>query len=476
MRTPVTASQQATLDALVHGLGGDGVLAAGAVAQRQSSWIDPAPLQALALLRPRTTAEVAAAMAICHAARQPVIVYGGGTNLVRATQSTPGDLLLSLERMAAIVDIDAANRTMTVQAGAPLQRVQEAAAAADLFFPLDLAARGSATIGGCIAMNAGGVRVLRYGVMRELVLGVEAVRADGTVLTGLNHMLKNNAGYDLKQLFIGSEGTLGVVTQAVLRLFPAPRTASTALLGMDDFAQVTALLPLLQRDLGGALASFEVMWNGYYRLTTTPPAPTRPPLSQEYGYYVLVETLGGDERSDRQHFERALDHAAHNGLFADAVIAGSERQRAELWRVREDSEQIERQHHLAFGYDVSLPIGAMEEYVADVMSGIELYFGDEARCWVYGHLGDGNLHINVWAPQMQPDDAGRVAAIVYGPLRLARGSISAEHGIGLEKKAYLALSRTPEEIATMRLLKRTLDPHNILNPGKLFDLEEATLP
>lgn len=476
MSTSVTAAQQATLDALANVLGRNGVLFAGDVAQRQSSWIDPVPLQALALLRPRTTAEVAAALAICHAARQSVIAYGGGTNLVRATQSTPDDILLSLERMAAIVDIDAANRTMTVQAGAPLQRVQEAAAAADLFFPLDLAARGSATVGGCIAMNAGGVRVLRYGVMRELVLGLEAVRADGTVLASLNHMLKNNAGYDLKQLFIGSEGTLGVVTQAVLRLFPAPRTTSTALLGMNDFAQVTALLPLLQRDLGGALASFEVMWNDYYRLTTTPPAPTRPPLSQEYAYYVLVETLGGDERSDRQHFERALDHAAHNGLFDDAVIAGSEHQRAELWHVREDSEQIERQHHLAFGYDVSLPIGAMEEYVADVMSGVELNFGVDARCWVYGHLGDGNLHINVSAPDLQPVDAGRVAAIVYGQLRLARGSISAEHGIGLDKKAYLALSRTPEEIATMQLLKRTLDPHNILNPGKLFDLEEPTPP
>ncbi len=476
MSTPATDSQQATLNALVNVLGSDGLLTAGEVAQRQSSWIDPAPLQALALLRPRTTAEVSAALAICHAARRPVIVYGGGTNLVRATQSTPGDILLSLERMASVVDVNRANHTMTVQAGAPLQRVQEAAAAADLFFPLDLAARGSATVGGCIAMNAGGVRVLRYGVMRELVLGLEAVLADGTVLTGLNHMLKNNAGYDLKQLFIGSEGTLGVVTQAVLRLFPAPSTASTALLAMDEFAQVEELLHLLQRDLGGTLASFEVMWNDYYRLTTTPPAPTRPPLGQDYAYYVLVETLGGDEQSDRKAFERALDHAAHNGLFDDAVVAGSERQRAELWRVREDSEQIERQHHLAFGYDVSLPIGEMEEYVADVQSGIELHFGDEARCWVYGHLGDGNLHINVWAPQLVPDDAGRVAAIVYGPLRLARGSISAEHGIGLDKKEYLSLCRTPEEIATMRLLKRTFDPHNILNPGKLFDLEEPTPP
>jgi FAD/FMN-containing dehydrogenase len=462
------------IDELLALLGTDGVLTGAAVLERATSWNDPAPLAALALVRPRTTDEVAAMLRLCHAARQPVVVYGGGTNLVHATHTTPHDLVLSLERMAGVVAVDAQNQTLTVQAGAPLQRVQEAAAARDLFFPLDLAARGSATVGGCIAMNAGGVRVLRYGMIRELVLGLEVVLADGTVLTALNAMLKNNAGYDLKQLFIGSEGTLGVVTQAVLRLFPAPRTHATALLAMDEFAQVAALLPLLQRDLGGALASFEVMWNDYYRLTTTPPAPSKPPLAQEYGFYVLVEALGGSERHDQQRFEAALDHAANDGLFDDAVIARTAQQRAELWRIREDSEQIERQHHLTFGYDVSLPIGAMEDYVADVRAGVVLHFGEAAQCWVYGHLGDGNLHINVWAPQFQPADADRVARIIYQPLSASGGSISAEHGIGLEKKAFLSLSRTPAEIATMRRLKAALDPHNILNPGKVFDPEEAS--
>ncbi|HHY55653.1 MAG TPA: FAD-binding oxidoreductase [Chloroflexi bacterium] len=457
-------------------LGVDGVLTGGALQARATSWSDPTPPDALALVRPRTTDEVAAVLRLCHAARQPVVVYGGGTNLVHATRTTPRDLIVSLERMASVVAVDAQNQTLTAQAGAPLQRVQEAAAAHGLFFPLDLAARGSATIGGCIAMNAGGVRVLRYGMMRELVLGLEAVLADGVVLTALNAMLKNNAGYDLKHLLIGSEGTLGVVTQAVLRLFPAPRTYATALLAMDEFAQVTALLPLLQRDLGGALASFEVMWNDYYRLTTTPPALGKPSLGQEYAYYVLVEALGGHERFDQVRFEAALDHAAHAGLFDDAVVARSHQQRSELWRIREDSEQIERQHHLTFGYDVSLPIGAMEEYVADVRSAIALHFGADARCWVYGHLGDGNLHINVWAPQLQPQDGDRMAQIVYRPLTAVGGSVSAEHGIGLEKKAFLSLSRTPAEIATMRRLKAALDPHHILNPGKIFDQEEMSHP
>lgn len=459
------------VDQLIALLGADGVLTDDAVHARATSWIDPAPLQALAIVRPRTTDEVAAVLRLCHAAQQPVVTVGGGTNLVHATHTTPRDLVLSLERMADIVAVDVQNQTLTVQSGAPLQRVQEAATAHGLFFPLDLAARGSATVGGCIAMNAGGVRVLRYGMMRELVLGLEAVLADGTVLTSMNAMLKNNAGYDLKQLFIGSEGTLGVVTQAVLRLFPAPRTHATALLAMEAFEQVTALLPLLQCDLGGALASFEVMWNDYYALTTTPPAANRPPLAQTHSFYVLVEALCGNERLDQSRFEAALDHAANDGLFDDAVIARTTQQRADLWRIREDSEQIEHQHHLTFGYDVSLPIGAMEDYVDDVCSGVERHFGKEARCWIYGHLGDGNLHINVWAPQLALEDAGRVAQIVYAPLQSVGGSISAEHGIGLEKKAYLRLCRTPQEIETMRRIKRALDPHNILNPGKVFDLE-----
>ncbi|MBE2240297.1 MAG: FAD-binding oxidoreductase [Caldilineaceae bacterium] len=461
------------IERLTTALGAEHVLTGAAVHERATSWIDPAPLSALAIARPRTTTEVATVLRLCHAARQPVVVQGGRTNLVRATHTTARDLVISLERMAAVVAVDVANQTMTVQAGAPLQHVQEAAAAHGLFFPLDLAARGSATVGGCVAMNAGGVRVLRYGMMRELVLGLEVVRADGAVLTMLNAMLKDNAGYDLKHLFIGSEGTLGVVTQAVLRLFPAPRTQATALLAMDNFAQVTALLPRLQRDLGGALVSFEVMWNSYYRLTTTAPAPSKPPLAQHYAFYVLVEALGGDKRLDQSRFADALEAAADKGLFDDAVIAYTAQQRADLWRIREDSEQIERQHHLTFGYDVSLPISAMDAYVEDVHAGVELHFGAAARCWVYGHLGDGNLHVNVWTPQLQLADADRIAAVVYAPLRLLGGSISAEHGIGLEKKAHLALCRTPAELEAMRLLKRSFDPHHILNPGKVFDVEDS---
>lgn len=457
------------IEQLRDALGTGGVLAGAVVGERQASWIDPAPLQAAAILRPRSTEELSAALAICHAAGQPVVTRGGATNLVDALHSTQNDIVLSLERMAAVESIDTAGQTLTVQAGAPLQAVQEAAAAAGLLFPLDLAARGSATIGGCAAMNAGGTRVLRYGVMRDLVLGLEAVLADGTVISSLNQMLKNNAGYDLKQLFIGSEGTLGVITRLVLRLYPGQPSAATALLACDTFAQVIELRRLLQGDLGGSLASFEVMWADYYRLTTTPPAPSKPPLRQDYSFYVLVEALGTAEGPTRHAFEGALEHAYNTGLVADAVVARNGSQRTALWRIREDSEQIERQHHLTFGFDVSLPVAKMEEYSEDVQSGIQLHFGDAAQCWVYGHLADGNLHINVWAPELAPKDRPAVEKVVYGALRLAGGSISAEHGIGLEKKAYLGWCRTPAELALMRRLKLALDPKCILNRGRVFD-------
>jgi FAD/FMN-containing dehydrogenase len=451
-------------------LGADAVLIGRDVAARASSWIDPSPLQAAAIVRPRTTEQVAVALRICHAAGQPVITVGGATNLVDATHSTPADVLLSLERMQAIEAVDVAGQTLTVQAGAPLQAVQEAAAKAELLFPLDLAARGSATIGGCAAMNAGGVRVLRYGVMRDLVLGAEAVLADGTVISSLNRMLKNNAGYDLKQLFIGSEGTLGVITRLVLRLYPGQQHAFTALLATDNFAQVIELRRLLQADLAGALTSYEVMWPQYYQLTTTPPAPSKPPLAQKYAYYVLVEALANSYERTRDAFQRTIDHGYNAGLISNAVIAAIDTQRARLWRVRDDSEQIERQHHLTFGFDVSLPVAEMEEYAEDLLAGVEYRFGTEARCWIYGHLADGNLHVNVWAPTLAPADRVTVEDIVYRPLRLCGGSISAEHGIGLEKKGYLSWSRTAEELALMRQIKLALDPKQILNRGKIFDV------
>ena len=334
-----------------------------------------------------------------------------------------------------------------------------------MVFPLDLGARDSATVGGNISTNAGGLRVLRYGMMRNLVLGIEAVLADGTVLTSLNRMLKNNAGYDLKQLFIGSEGTLGVVTRAELRLVSRTRSQETLLASLPSFDAMVGLLGRLDSGLGGQLAAFEALWGNYYDYNTTPAAGNAAPLPRGAPYYVIAESLGGDPEHDRARLETVLGEALEEGLVSDVVIASSENERRAIWAIREDVWEVQNIAPL-LTFDVSLPIENMKDYVQEIGDRV-LSLAGENRCFVFGHMADGNLHIVVAAG----DDAAmraQVEEIVYRPLAAIGGSVSAEHGIGLEKRAYLPLSRTPAEISTMRLLKRALDPKGILNPGKVF--------
>ncbi|HUJ04091.1 MAG TPA: FAD-binding oxidoreductase, partial [Rhizomicrobium sp.] len=398
-----------------------------------------------------------------------VVPWGGRTGLVEGTLAD-GAIALSLERMNAILDIDTDGATMTVEAGRVLQTVCEAADGKGLFFPLDLGARGSATIGGNISTNAGGNRVIRYGMMRELVLGLEAVLADGTVVSSLNHLIKNNAGYDLKQLFIGSEGTLGVVTQAVLRLRPKPVSQNVALVALDDFAHLPRLLRDVERGLGGTLSAFEVMWGDFYRLVTTPPAQGKPPLPQDHKYYVLIEALGGDEVGDGERFERVLMAELEKSEIADAVIAKSKAECGRIWGLRDDVLQAWRIAPV-FTFDVSIPIGKMEAYVDEVSRALAARW-PESKVMIFGHMGDGNLHFIAGVGDGTNEVRHEVEHIIYSPLEPRGGSVSAEHGIGLEKREYLALSRNAHEIALMQKLKRTLDPKNILNPGKIF-LEEA---
>lgn len=457
------------LDQLEEALGPDGLLTGADAEIRSTGWGRPEPCQARAIARPRSTEEVASVLRICHAARVPVVAQGGLTGLVGGTVPDDGEIALSLERMNQIEEVDVLGRTMRVQAGVPLQTIQERADAEGLLFPLDLGARGSCQIGGNISTNAGGNRVLRYGMTRDMVLGIEAVLADGTIVSALNRMIKNNAGYDIKHLFIGSEGTLGIVTRAVLRLRQRPRSHSAALVAVSEFNQVTAFLGVVDEKLGGTLSAFEVMWPEFYHLVTSEPAHNRPPLAYGHAYYVLVEALGADPKSDNERFESTLQKCFEKDLIVDAVVATSRAERDKLWDMRDDVEQLGRLGP-TFTFDVSLAIDDMESYVAEVREGLARPW-PKGQCIVFGHLGDGNLHVIVGVHNDSPETRRQVEEIVYGALRSRNGSVSAEHGIGTEKRAYLSWSRSEEEIQLMRMLKRTLDPHNLLNPGKVLATE-----
>lgn len=447
-------------------LGPEGLLLGADVAARRESWVSNASCKALAVARPQSTEQVAAVLAACHANRVAVVPYGGGTGLVEGATAGPDELLLTLERMRRVLEINEVERTAVVEAGVPLQVVQQQADERDLFFPLDLGARGSATIGGNIATNAGGNRVIRFGMMREMVLGLEAVLADGTIVSSMNRMLKNNAGYDLRQVFVGSEGTLGVITRAVLRLREKCLSESVALASVPRFADVLGLLKAVDARLGGTLSAFEVMWREFYEAVTLPAGTNQPPLPAGAAYYVLVESLGGDPERDPQRFEQVLAELLEQGALADVAIATTQAQRRAMWAIRDSVEQLRGLGPIVM-FDVSLPISAMESYLDEVRGELATGWKDHA-CVVWGHVGDSNLHLWISVRSTSPDVRRRVEGIVYGRLRILGGSISAEHGIGIEKRDYLGISRSDGEIALMRTLKRALDPSGILNPGRLL--------
>ncbi len=445
--------------------GEDAVLTGQDVSSRAVGIWRPQGIAAHAIVRPRSTTEVSEILKLCHKRGQTVVAHGGRTGLVEGADTVASDLILSLERMNGIESIDTVNRTMTLEAGVLLQTAQEEAEKNGLLYPLDIGARGSCTVGGNIATNAGGNRVIRYGMTRDMVLGMEVVLADGTIVSSMNEMIKNNAGYDIKQLFIGTEGSLGVVTRAVVRLRELPRSQETAVVAVESFEKMPPILKHMDAYLGGTLSAFEVMWNDFYCLVTTPPAKQKPPLAQDYLMYVLVEALGGDPQGDKARLEDALDAALLQGLAIDAAVAQNETQRRNFWAMRDDVEQI-FQYDPMFIYDVSLQVPHMAQYVADVKSNLKQKFGSH-RLFTFGHMGDGNLHFAISAGT---DESAHheVNLCVYEPLRQIGGSVSAEHGVGLEKRPYLDISRNETEVSVMRSLKSALDPKGILNPGKVF--------
>jgi len=445
-------------------VGDRSVLDSQSVANRATSYWNPSPMQAKALVLPATTEDVSEILRHCNDSGQSVITQGGLTNCVSAVEPSLDDIVLSTEKMTGIVEIDKIGGTAIVEAGTVLQAVQETVAQEGMCFPLDLGARGSCTIGGNIATNAGGINVLRYGMMRNLVLGLEAVMADGTVMTSMNRMLKNNAGYDMKQLFIGSEGTLGVVTRAVLRLFPQPASRQDALVAMTGIEDVIRFLGKLQHELAGNLSAFEIMWGAYYRAVTGENGH-RPPLPRDYPFYVVFQAEGSDPDIDEARFERVLGDALEEGLIADAVLPKSATETRAIWEIRENFEPalVKPPFYL---YDVSLPIRDMAAYVASVEENVRKRWSG-GRCVALGHMADGNLHFFV-APMEDGDFHAASDECVYGPLQQYGGSVSAEHGIGLEKISWLPHSKSAAEIQLMRTLKKSLDPNNILNPGRVL--------
>jgi FAD/FMN-containing dehydrogenase len=418
----------------------------------------------VALVLPRDTADVAATMRACHAARVPVVVQGGLTGLAGGATPVHGCVLLSLERMRAIERIDALDATLTAQAGVTLQSAQEAAQAAGWLLPLDIGARGSCTLGGNVATNAGGNRVLRYGTTRDLLLGLEVVLADGTVIESLGRMQKDNAGYDLKQLFVGSEGTLGVVTRVVMRLFPLPRTTQTALCAVDGIEAAGELLGAARRALGGQLSAFELMLPTFWRLATA--SASRAPLAAGHGAYVLIDASGFDEAADGPRFEQWLQAQMEAGVVRDAALAQSLQDAAGLWAVREAGSHFLPALGERIGFDISVPPGGIAAFAADCLPRIDSHWpGSTAVC--FGHMADGNLHLVVRTPDaVQPVHA--VESLVYGCVRAAGGSVAAEHGVGLHRREWLGHTRTSEALALMRRLKDMLDPLGLLNPGKVL--------
>jgi FAD/FMN-containing dehydrogenase len=445
-------------------VGDGGIVVGEALASRYPGYFMDR-IGADAIVRPRTTDEVAAILRLCNEAGQPVVVHGGLSGWVRATQTKGGEIALSMERMAAIETIDPVNRTATVQAGVVLETLETALADHGLTFPLDLGGRGSCQLGGNASTNAGGMRVIRYGMMRDQVLGVEAVLADGRVISSLNQMIKNNTGYDLKQLFIGSEGTLGVITRLVLRLRERPTSSNTAIVCAHDFDQMVSLLRHVDQGFGGLLSAFELIDNGFYTVNTGADKHAAP-LPGDQPYYAIIEMLGSHDERDAELFEAVLGEAAERGYFDDAVLARSEAQRQQIWSIREDLEHVVREFQPFYAFDVSLPVGDMQAYIAAVTARLKGRW-PEGKIAFLGHMGDGNLHVAIGAGGA--DDRHAVEECVYEPLRPIGGSVSAEHGIGLEKKPWLDVSRNAAERGLMAELKHLLDPGNILNPGKIMD-------
>jgi FAD/FMN-containing dehydrogenase len=424
------------------------------------------------VLRPGSVAEVSQILALANETRTPIVPQGGNTGLVGGQLPFHGEILLSLNRLDRIREVDPLSNTITCEAGVPLGRAREAAAAVDRLYPQLLPSEGTCTIGGNLSTNAGGTAALAYGIARSHALGIEVVLADGRVLNNLNKLKKDNTGYDLKNLFIGAEGTLGIITAAVLRLVPRPRSIETAFAGVPSPQAALKLLELAQDRTAGNVTSFEIMTRAGIQAVVRYGAGCRDPLGQPHEWYVLVELSSQASAGLRDVLEEILAEGHARGLVADATVADSLEQVKAFWRVRELFGEVQRHLGGSIKHDVSVPVAAVPAFIAEANAAVTRLIPG-ARPLPFGHLGDGNIHYNV----NQPEGADRaqflarwdeVNAVVFAIVAKYGGSISAEHGIGVMKRDLLPRVKDPVALDLMRTLKRTLDPNGILNPGKVL--------
>lgn len=427
---------------------------------------------AVALLRPGSTAEVATCMRLCHAAKVPVTPQGGNTGLVGGGVPE-GGIILTTERLNRIRQLDATNATMTVEAGCILANIQQAADDVDALFPLSLASEGSCQIGGNLSTNAGGTAVLRYGNTRELVLGVEVVLPDGRVLNDLNGLRKNNTGYDLRNLFIGAEGTLGIITAAVLKLFPKPTARATALVACTGPDPALALYARMRAQAADTLSTFEYIERLGLQMVLDHTPGCSDPMAEAYPAYCLIELTGNGAQGDLDaRLEAALGAAFETEEIADAAIGSSEAQKDALWALRENLSEAQKPEGASIKHDVSVPVSRVADFIKVATRACLDHLPGLRPC-PFGHFGDGNLHFNLSRPK-DMSDADFLAEypafnrIVHDIVHEMGGSFSAEHGIGLFKRAELLRYKDPVALDIMQQLKTALDPENLMNPGKVL--------
>lgn len=471
-----TAARQApspdALAAIRAAVGEKGTVADADKAPFLSEWRGRWPGEAAMIVTPASTREVSAVVKICAEKNIAITPQGGNTGLVGGQIPSGNEILLSLKRMRKIRDLSPLNNTMTVDAGLILAEAQEAAAAAGRLFPLSIGSEGSCQIGGIISTNAGGVNVLRYGNMRDLVLGLEAVMPNGEIWNSLKRLRKDNTGYDLKQLLIGGEGTLGVVTGAVLKLFPLPKEKLTACAGVSSPDDAVALLSHAQGATGGAATSFELMSRRCIELVVKHIPDTRDPLGEVYPWYVLMEFSSAQPSGLRDGIEAMLGGALEKNLVADAVIAQSEAQTQMLWRIRHSISEAINGEGLGARHDVSVATGDIPAFLEKAGAAVER-LAPGARVVAFGHIGDGNIHYDVIGPEgagknALDDKRAAIEAAVYDVIDKFDGSISAEHGIGRHRRDTLAKRKSAVELEMMRAIKDALDPQGIMNPGKML--------